>query len=120
MIEQADQAEPLRDRNHLLRGNQRAVGAADAHQALMECRLPRLRVDHRLERDQDAALVERGDDLVGRAHVLAAHRVTLDVRTIELERALTLGLGGIERLLGARKDFRHGLGVARRGDAAER
>ena len=80
----------------------------------------RVRIDHRLERQQDAPLVERADDLVGRPHVLAAQRVALDVRAIDLERAVALGLGVVERLLRAGEDFRHGAGVARRGDAADR
>ena len=46
----------------------RAVGAVDAHQAFVEGDVAGLRRDHRLEGERDAPFVERGDDLVGRAH----------------------------------------------------
>ena len=54
------------------------------------------------------------DDLVGRAHVLPAHALALEIRRIGLERAAPLGAGGVERILRAGQDFvrRCGRGAA--------
>ncbi len=78
MIDEADEAEALGERHDLGRRDEGAVGAADAHQAFMERGPPRCRFHHGLEGGEDAALVERPDDLVARPHVLAALRVALD------------------------------------------
>ena len=82
VVDETDQPEALRNRNDVAGAQQGAVAAHDPHQAFMEHRLARNRFDHRLERNQDATLVERCDDLVGRAHVLAAHGFALDARPI--------------------------------------
>jgi hypothetical protein len=65
-----------------------SVGALHPLQALVECDVADFGIDHRLVSDRDAALVERGDDLVGGAHVLAPYRVELNVGAIGIERAL--------------------------------
>ena len=93
VIEQAHEPEPLGDRHDLVGVEQAAVGALDAHQAFVEGGSRGIACDHRLVGQQDAPLVERGDDLVGRAHVLAAQRLALEVRPIGAERAAALGLG---------------------------
>ena len=75
MIEQAHQPEPLGHRNHLVRVRQQAaVGAAARASGIR--RTPSLRLSISTtgsKASSDAPLVERGDDLVGRAHVVAAH-----------------------------------------------
>ena len=95
------------------------VGAMDAHQAFVEGDFAAFRFDHRLEGERDAPFVERGDDLVGRAHAVAAQRVAFDVRPIGGKRAVPLGARGMQRILRAAEDFRHGAGVTRRGHAAD-
>jgi hypothetical protein len=107
VIEQANEPETLGDRNHLARRHQSAVGAADPHQAFMKGYPTRDGFDHRLKRQQDAPFVQRGDDLVGRAHVVPAQRVAFDVGPIDLVRTQALGLGAIERLLRARQQLLH-------------
>ena len=79
VIDQADQAEPLRHRHDVGRQQHLAVALLHPHQAFVERSLARARGDHRLERRDDAAVVERGDDLVGDADVDAPLRVALDI-----------------------------------------
>ena len=120
VVEQAHQTEPFRDRNDVVRRDQAAVGAPDAHQALVERGPPVSRRSHGLVGEKNAPLVERGDDLVGRAHIVAAQRFALDIGPVGQERAATPGLGGVEALLRAGKNFRHAAGVTRRRDPADR
>ncbi len=98
MVEHAHEAELLGDRHDLAGMGDAAVGAVHPHQAFVEGELARLRVDHRLEGERDAPLVERGDDLVGRAQAFAAQRVALDVGPIGGERAVALGACGVQRV----------------------
>ena len=103
-----------------LAGIDGAVGVLDAHQAFIKRRLPAMRIDHRFVSQQDAPVVQRGHDLVGRADVFLAQRVALDIRLIGEERARPLGLGAIERFLRARQNFVDIARMAGRGDAADR
>ena len=119
VVEQAHETEPLGDRNDVVGADQSAVGAADAHQAFVEGGPPIRRRHHRLVGKKDAPLVERGDDLVGGAHVLAPQRFALDIRPIGEERAAAFALGGVERFLRAGEDFRDAAGMARRRHAAD-
>ena len=73
----------------------RPSGAMHAHQAFIERDLAAFRLDHRLEGERDAPLVERGDDLVGGARAVAAQRFALDIRPVGGERAAALGARGI-------------------------
>ena len=93
VIDQADQAEPLRHRNDVGRQQHLAVVLLHADQALVERRIARARLHHRLERHHDAALVERGDDLVGDADIDPALGVALDIRTPHRERSGAAALG---------------------------
>ena len=119
MVEHADQADALGHRDDLVGMRDAAVGALHAHQAFVEGDVAAFRLDHRLEGERDAPLVERGDDLVGRAHAVAPHGVALDVRPVGDEGAVALGARGMQRVERAREDFRHRAGVARRGHAAD-
>ena len=85
------------------------------HQALVERGLPRARLDHRLERRDDAALVQRGDDLVGDADVDTALGITRGIRTPQRERTDAAALGRVERLMNAVDGL---VGIA--GDSAGR
>ncbi|GCC46359.1 hypothetical protein chiPu_0030621, partial [Chiloscyllium punctatum] len=120
MIDQPDQAEPLGDRHDVGREQRTAVVLLHADQALVKRRLPRARIDYRLEADHDAALVQRGDDLVGDADVDAALRVALDIRLPQRERTGAAALGGIQRLLGAIDRLFRRLRMARDGDGTDR
>ena len=120
MIDQPDQAQSLGDRNDIGRQQRLPVRLLHPHQALVECRLPRARLDHRLERRDDAALVQRGDDLVGDADVDAALGVALDIRLPQRERSGAAALGAVERFLGAVDGLIGVAGVARDGDRADR
>ena len=71
-------------------------------------------LNDRFEGEQDAPLVQRGDDLVGGAHVFLAHRLAFDVGPIGDKRAAPLRLGGIERFLRVRQNLIDGPGMARR------
>ena len=81
VIDQPDQAQSLGDRNDIGRQQRLPIRLLHPHQALVERRLPRARFDHRLERRDDAALVQRGDDLVGDADIDAALGIARDIRT---------------------------------------
>jgi hypothetical protein len=81
VIDQPDQAELFRDRNDIGRQQRLPVRLLHPHQAFVERRLSRACFHDRLERRDDAALVERGDDLVGDADVDAALGVAFDIRT---------------------------------------
>ena len=80
VVDQPDQAQSLGDRDDIGRQQRLAVLLLHPHQAFVERRLPRARLDHRLERRDDAALVQRGDDLVGDADVDAALGIAFDIR----------------------------------------
>ena len=120
VIDQADQAEPLRDRHDIGRQQDLAVVLLHPHQAFVERGLARARLHHRLERRHDAALVERGDDLVGDADIDAALRVALDIGPPQRERAGAAALGAVERFLGAVDRLIGVAGVARHADCADR
>ena len=120
MVDQPDQPQSLGDRNDIGRQQRLPVLLLHPHQALVERRLPRARFDHRLERRDDAALVERGDDLVGDADVDAALGVAFDIRTPQRERSGAAALGAVERFLGAVDGLIGIAGVARDGDRADR
>ena len=120
MIDQPHEAEALGDRHDVARRDGGAVGPADPHQAFMEGDAARERFDDRLEGGNDAALVQRADDGVARAHVLAAHRLALGIGTEHFERAAPPQLSGAERFVDPGEQFVNGLGVARRHDAAHR
>ena len=117
MIDQADQAEPLRHRNDIRREQDLPVILFHADQAFVEGRLARARFHHRFERHHHPPFVEGGDDLVGDADVDAALGVALDVRAPQRQRPGAAPLGGIERLLGAVDRL---LGVARMARHADR
>ena len=102
IIEHAHQPDALGHRNDLVRVGEPAVGRLHAHQAFVEGDLAALGLDHRLKGERDAPLVERGDDLVGRAHAVAAQRVALHVRPIGGERAVPLVPRGMQRILSVR------------------
>ena len=72
MIEQAHEAQPLGPGNELVHGQQASVRPLDPHQAFVEGGPARAGIDDRLEQDEDPTLVERGEDFVGRPHVLLA------------------------------------------------
>ena len=120
MIDQADQPEPLRHRYDIGREQHLAVALLHPHQAFVERRLARARSHDRLERRDDAAVVQRGDDLVGDADVDAALRVALDIGPPQPERAGTAALGGIQRFLGAVDRFIGIAGIAGNADRADR
>ncbi len=82
-------------------GNQRAIRAADAKQTFVEHGLAALRIGDRLIGEQDAPLVQRGDDPVGGEDIGAADRLALDIRRIGEKRAGTLFLGAVENFLRA-------------------
>ena len=119
MVEQPHEAEVLRNRNDVLRRDDGAVGAADAHQAFVETNSARLRLHDRLIGDQHAPLVQRADDLVAGAHVFAPHALALDVRTVGGKRPAPLRLGIVRGFLRARQNFLHRARVARRDDATD-
>ena len=90
------------------------------HQAFIEGSLLRVRLHHRLERDHEAAVVQRGDDFVGDADVDAPLRLALDIRQPAGERARAPALGAFERLLRAADHVIGGARIARHVDAADR
>ncbi len=60
MVDEADQTELLGDRHHVGRQHQLAVGRHDARRDIRETRVWRVcAVDHRLEYDHGAAIVQR-------------------------------------------------------------
>ena len=120
MIDQPDQARALGDRNDIGRQQRLPVRLLHPHQALVERRLPRARFDHRLERRDDAALVQRGDDLVGDADVHPALGIARDIRTPQRERPGAAALGGIERFLSAVDRLIGIAGETRDADRADR
>ena len=120
MVDQPDQAQPLCDGHDIRRQQRLPVRLLHPHQALVECRLPRARFDHRLERRDDAALVQRGDDLVGDADVDAALGIAFDIRTPQRERSGAAALGAIECFLGAGDGLIGSAGIARDADRADR
>ena len=72
---------------------------------------------HGLEREQNAAVVQRGNDLVRRAHIFLAQRLKFDVRPVGDEGAAPLGLRGVERFLRMGEDLGDGAGMAWRCQA---
>ena len=92
---------------------------ADAHQTLVK-RPAAVGGDDRLVGKENPPFVERGDDLVGGAHIFPAQRFALDIGPVGQERAAALVLRGVEALLGAGQHFGDAAGMARRCDAADR
>ena len=119
MIDQADQAEPFGDR-HDVRCEQKPVVVAHAHEALVERGLARGRRHHRLEGDDETAVVQRRDDLVGDADVDAPLRLALDIRQPGHERAGAALFCGLQRFLRAAHHIVGGARIARHVDAADR
>jgi len=74
MIEQPDEAEPLARGTNLVHRQRLPSGAPHPHEAFVERRLRRGDIDDRLIDQEDAARIERRDDLLGGAHVLVAAR----------------------------------------------
>ena len=120
VIDETDQAELLRHRHNVRREQELAILLLHPHQAFVERRLTRTRIDHGLEGGEDAALVQRGDDLVGDADVDAALRIALDVRTPHRERAGAAALCRLEDFLGPVDCFIGGPRIARAADRADR
>ena len=120
VIDQPDQAELFRDRDDIRRQQNLAVVLLHAHQAFVERGIARARLDHRLERHHDPALVERGDDLVGDADIDAALGVALDIRAPHRKRPGAAALGAIERFMGAVDRLVGVARVARHADRADR
>ena len=87
MIEQAHEAEPLGDRNDLARRDAPSRRRAGSASGIRKTPSAGLRIDHRLVSQQDAPLVQRGHDLVGRADIFLPHRLAFDIRLIGEERA---------------------------------
>jgi hypothetical protein len=119
VIDQPDQSKLLGDR-HDVRCEHQSIIMAHAHQALVECRLARVRLHHRFEGDDEAAVVQRGDDLVSDTNVDAPLRFTLDIRQPRHERAGASRLGRLQRFLRAACHIVGGAGIARHVDAADR
>ena len=120
MIEQANETEALRPRNEFVDRQKAPVRAPDPHQALVASGTARADLDDRLEHDEDATLVERGDDLVGRMDVGLALDLALWIGAIGLERAVPFGACAVERILGAGEHVVRHAGMTRRRDAADR
>ena len=110
MIDQADQAEPLGNRHDIRRQQHLSVILFHPHQAFVERRPPRSRLDHRLVGHHDPPLVERGNDLVGDADIDAALGFAFDIRPPHRIRSGAAALGTVERLVGAVNRL---IGVAR-------
>ena len=69
VVDQAHQSELFGDRHHRGCRHDTAIGSSYAHEAFVEGNLTARGRDHRLESNQDAPLVERRDNLVGRADI---------------------------------------------------
>ena len=88
----------LGDRHDIRRQQHLTVILLHAHQRLIERAAAAARIDHRLERRDDAALVQRSHDLVGDADIDATLRVALDIRTPQREPAGAATLGAVQGL----------------------
>ena len=78
VVDQPDEAEPLRQRDELARRNEHPVGAFEAEEALLEAGLARPEVDDRLEGEAEPLFVEGTDQLARERRIAApallAHR----------------------------------------------
>ena len=82
MIKEPHKAQSFGDRDNFTCTQQAAVGAAHSHQALVKGRLPAVRIYDGLIGEKNAPLVERGDDFIGDAYILAPLHFALEVRLI--------------------------------------
>ena len=119
MVEHAHQPDAFRHRDDFIGMRDGAIAAIDPHQAFIEGDVAVTCVDHRLEGERDAPVVERGHDLVAGAQAFLAQRFALRVRPIGLKGAGALFARGLQRVHGAGEHFLHIAGVARRGHPAD-
>ncbi len=116
----AHQAELLDHRHEGRRRNELAIVGTEAHQALVERRLVRDRLDDRLEREGEPILGDRPLDFGGDRLAAAMQEVLLLGRTIGREAVAALALGLAKRGFGAGHHVLRGLARAREENAADR
>ena len=120
MIDQPDQPEPFGHRHDVGRQQHLAIVLLHADQALVESGITRAGIHHRLERHGDAAIVERGDDLVGDANIHPALGIALDIRPPQRKRTGATAFGERRAFLRAVDRFIRAASVTRHGDGADR